>query len=150
HSRQAEESLHQRLPRLLASGIKADWLDRDAMLAQTGLPSLYGGIRVLTGGSVNPLAYARGLARAAAGAGVRVFGDSPVVGIEKVGSLWRVRTATGEVVAPRVVMTTNALIGNILPKLRASIVPARVFQIATQVMPDDVRKRLLPAMAPVA
>lgn len=150
HSREAEDALQKRLPRLLAAGIKADWLDRKAMLAQTGLPFLHGGIRVLTGGSVNPLAYARGLARAAEAAGVRVFGDSPVISVEKTGNGWRVRTAHGEVVAPRVVMTTNALIGNLLPALRASIIPARVFQIATQVMPEDVRKRLLPAMAPVA
>lgn len=150
HSHAAEEMLRSRMPRLLAAGVDAEWLDRDAMLMRTGLPALHGGIRVVSGGQITPLAYARGLARVAVSAGVRLFGDSPVTAVEQEGQGWCVRTAGGEVRAPRVLMTTNALIGNLLPELRASIVPARVFQIATQVMPKSLRETLLPDMAPVA
>ncbi|MCQ1851597.1 NAD(P)/FAD-dependent oxidoreductase [Neorhizobium galegae] len=150
HSRAAEEVLHGRMPRLVAAGVDAEWLDRDAMLKRTGLPSLHGGIRVASGGQITPLAYAYGLARAAISAGVRLFGDSPVKSIEPDGQGWRVRTAAGEVRARRVLMTTNALIGNLLPELRASIIPARVFQIATQPLPLPLRETLLPDMAPVA
>ncbi|MDI6028906.1 FAD-dependent oxidoreductase [Corticibacterium sp. UT-5YL-CI-8] len=150
HSRRAEEALHSRMPRLLLAGVDAEWLDRNAMLKRTGLPSMHGGIRVASGGQITPLAYAHGLARAAISAGVRLFGDSPVKGIEPDGQGWRIRTADGEVRARRVLMTTNALIGNLLPELRASIIPARVFQIATQPLPPALRATLLPDMAPVA
>jgi glycine/D-amino acid oxidase-like deaminating enzyme len=150
HSRAAEAMLRDRMPRLLAAGVDAEWLDREAMLRRTGLPALHGGIRVVSGGQITPLGYARGLARAAADAGVRLFGDSPVIALEREADGWRLRTAGGEVRAPRVLMATNALVGNLLPELRASIVVARVFQIATQVMPQSIRERLLPDMAPVA
>ncbi|KAB1121231.1 NAD(P)/FAD-dependent oxidoreductase [Neorhizobium galegae] len=150
HSRAAEKTLHGRMPRLLEAGVDAEWLDRDAMLKRTGLPSLHGGIRVASGGQITPLAYAHGLARAAISAGVRLFGDNPVKSIEPDGQGWRVRTASGEVRARRVLMTTNAMIGNLLPELRASIIPARVFQIATQPLPLPLRETLLPDMAPVA
>lgn len=150
HSRSAEAMLRSRMPRLLAAGVDAEWLDREAMLKHTGLPVLHGGIKVVSGGQITPLAYARGLARAAQFAGVRLFGDSPVTHLEQVGEGWRVRTPGGEVRTSRVLMATNALIGGLLPELRASIIPARVFQIATQVMPDSVREAILPQMAPVA
>lgn len=150
HSRDAEKVLYGRMPRLLAAGVDAEWLDRDAMLKRTGLPSLYGGIRVASGGQITPLAYAHGLARATIAAGVRLFGDSPATAVEPEGQGWRVKTASGDVRAKRVLMTTNALIGDLIPELRASIIPARVFQIATQVMPASLRQTLLPDMAPVA
>lgn len=150
HCRSAEQMLRSRLPRLLASGVDAEWLDREAMLKHTGLPALHGGIKIVSGGQITPLAYARGLARAAQSAGVRLFGDSPVTSLEPDGESWRVRTPRGEVRTPRVLMATNALVGSLLPELRASIIPARVFQIATQMMPDSVRERILPRMAPVA
>ncbi|MBP2557322.1 glycine/D-amino acid oxidase-like deaminating enzyme [Neorhizobium galegae] len=150
HCRAAEETLHARIPPLLAAGVDAEWLDRNAMLKRTGVPSLHGGIRVASGGQITPLAYAHGLARAAISAGVRLFGESPAKGIEPDGQGWRVMTAGGEVRARRVLMATNALIGNLLPELRASIIPARVFQIATQPLPPALRATLLPDMAPVA
>ncbi|BCP56079.1 oxidoreductase [Kaistia sp. 32K] len=150
HSQEAEQTLYGRMPRLLEAGVDAAWQDRGAMIARTGLPTLYGGIRIASGGQINPLAYARGLARAAAAAGVRLYGESPVTAVERDGNGWRVRTAAGVARAPRVLMTTNALIGDLLPQLRASIIPARVFQIATQVMPAAIRDRLLPDRAPVA
>lgn len=150
HSRAAEASLRARLPRLLEAGVDAEWLDREAMLARTGIAGLHGGIRVASGGQITPLAFARGLAAAATRGGVRLFGDSAVTRLDRVAQGWRLETGGGSVEAPRVLMTTNALIGDLLPALRASIIPARVFQIATQVMPDALRRSLLPDMAPVA
>lgn len=150
HSRQAEAALQGRLPRLLQAGVDADWLDRDALAARTGIAGLHGGIRIASGGQITPLAYARGLAQAAVAAGVRLRGDSPVTALIPDGAGWRLSTPGGQVRARRVLMTTNALIGDLLPDLRASVIPARVFQIATQVMPESLRRSLLPDMAPVA
>ncbi len=150
HSNAAEEMLHSRMPRLLDAGVAAEWLDRKVMFERTGLEALHGGIRVATGGQITPLAYALGLARAATAGGVRIFGDSPATAFENRGEGWVVRTAQGSVRTKRVIMTTNALIGNLLPELRASIILAKVFQIATQVMPREIQDRLLPDMAPVA
>ena len=51
---------------------------------------------------------------------------------------------------PQVLFTTNALIGRFMPELADSIVPARAHQIATQIFPEDVRKRVIPERNPIA
>ncbi len=150
HTAAAAETLRGRLPQLIAAGVDAAFLEREAMLAKTGLPSLHGGLEVRSGGLVNPLAYAHGLASAAQRAGAYLRGDSPVVRLAPSGGLWTVETPRGTVTAPRVVLATNAMAGWLVPGLRASIIPARVFQIATQVLADEWRQRVLPAGAPVA
>lgn len=150
HFRAAATMLGARLPRLREAGVDADWLDPAEMARRTGIPGFHGGIRVASGGQLTPLAYARGLALAASAAGARLHGDSPVTAIAPEGAGWRLATARGAVTARRVLMTTNALIGDLLPPLRAAIIPARVFQIATQVLPDETRATLLPDRAPVA
>lgn len=151
HSRPAEAMLKSRLPALRAAGVDVSFLARDDMYAQTGLPSLHGGLRVASGGQINPLAYARELARAALAAGARVHADSRVTKIsEESSGGWRVTTASGSVTARQVVLTTNAMIGDLCPALRDGIVPVTVFQVATQPLLDDVRQRILPGRAPVA
>ncbi len=150
HCSAAEAMLRERLSRLLAAGVDATFLDRAAMEAKTGLPSLHGGLMVASGGLVNPLAYARGLADAAERAGAAVCGDSPVTGLSPVSEGWRITTPDGMLTAARVVVTTNAMGGWLVPDYRASFIPVRVFQIATQVLPEAVRARLLPSHAPVA
>lgn len=150
HSRAAAAMLRARLPRLVEAGVDAEWIDAEQMARRTGIPGFHGGVRVASGGQITPLAYARGLARAAMTAGARLHGDSPVTALTPSGDGWRVATAGGSVTARRVLMATNALIGPLLPPLRASIIPARVFQIATQVLPEALRATLLPDMAPVA
>lgn len=121
------------------------------MLEQTGLPTLHGGLRVASGGHINPLAYARGLASAAARAGATIFSSTPATAIHTEGPNWRVETPHGSITARRVILATNAMAPRSLaPKLKSSLIPAKVFQIATQVLPDDLRKTVLPADAPVA
>src|SRR5277367_1512229 len=59
------------------------------------------------GGDLNPLSFVRGLARAAAGAGAAVHGNSRALGMQNIGGLWQIRTAAGTVSAPRAVLATN-------------------------------------------
>lgn len=151
HSAAAERILLSRLPALRDAGVDADFLDQDAMVAETGLPEVHGGLKVSSGGQINPLAYARGLADAAARAGVTLHSRSPALRIEAAGSRWRVETPTGSVIADRIILATNAMAPrDLAPGLKASLVPARVFQIATQVLPYELRAAILPSGAPMA
>ncbi|WP_171060721.1 FAD-binding oxidoreductase [Poseidonocella sp. HB161398] len=150
HSAAAEAMLRSRLPKLRAAGVAAEFLARDEMRTLTGLPSLHGGLRVASGGQINPLAYARGLARAALAAGVRIHAGSRATGLAETATGWRVATAAGEVAARQVLLATNAMGGPLWPAMRDGIVPVTVFQVATQPLPGALRQRILPAMAPVA
>ncbi|MFX9630962.1 FAD-dependent oxidoreductase, partial [Acinetobacter baumannii] len=73
-------------------------------------------------GTIQPLAYARGLARAAAAAGARLFADSPVTTIRRTGGDWQVATARGTVTAAAVILATNAYTAGLYPAFTATLV----------------------------
>jgi glycine/D-amino acid oxidase-like deaminating enzyme len=149
HSADAEDMLNARLPRLDAMGVKVEFCDRDQMRAMTGLPWVHGGHFLPTGGQINPLAYVRGLAGAAEDAGAQVYAQSPATRIVQDGAGWRVETAGGCIRARRVLLATNAMAGRLAPALARSIVPVTVFQFTSEVLPEELRRHILPAGAPV-
>ncbi|MBF9034973.1 FAD-dependent oxidoreductase [Rhodobacterales bacterium HKCCE2091] len=149
HSEAAETMLEARLPRLRDMGVAVEFCDRARMQAMTGLPWVHGGHYLPSGGQIDPLAYVRGLAFAAERAGARVHAHSPATAIRPDGSGWRVETPRGAIRAERVILATNAMVGRLIPALARSIVPVRVFQVTSEPLPDDARRRILPAGAPV-
>ena len=119
-------------------------LDRAAVTLLTGVAGWCGGWMDRSGGVLNPVGYARGLARAAGGAGVQIYQQSPVTGLRRIGQDWHATTPAGKIIARRVVMATNAYVGDLWPNLGRSFFPLRVFQVATRPLPAGVRTRLLP------
>jgi glycine/D-amino acid oxidase-like deaminating enzyme len=119
-------------------------LDAARVAELTGVQSWRGGWIDLSGGVLNPVAYAHGLARAATQSGARLFENSQVTGMKRKGQDWLAITSAGTVQARRVVMATNAYGGLLWPSLARSFIPLRVFQIATAPLPLSVRTRLLP------
>jgi glycine/D-amino acid oxidase-like deaminating enzyme len=97
------------------------------------------------GGLVQPLAYARELARAAIASGAVVHGRTTVQGLARTDGKWTATAAGGASVrADRVVLATNGYTGDLWPGLRQTIIAANSFQIATQPLSDNVRKSILP------
>lgn len=96
------------------------------------------------GGTVQPLAYARGLAAAAQRLGARIFGASPATGLDPAGSGWRIKTPQGEVRAPTVILATNAYADRLHDPLRRSVVAVPSYQIATDPLPAALRAQILP------
>jgi len=99
------------------------------------------------GGDVNPLSLARGLARAAIGAGAGVFGRSRALGLQKAGAEWLVKTAAGSVSARHVVLATNGYTDDLWPNLRRSIVPVFGAIAATEVLAEPIAKAVMPGRA---
>jgi glycine/D-amino acid oxidase-like deaminating enzyme len=97
------------------------------------------------GGAVQPLAYARGLAKAALAAGAAIHGRTPVTRLEREDGRWIVITRGGaRVTADRVVVCTNAYAGHLWPQLGQTIIAPNSYQIATEPLSNDVRKSILP------
>ncbi len=97
------------------------------------------------GGAIQPLAYARELARVAVAAGATIHGDSPVASLARRDGRWIVTTRQGiSVTADQVVLCTNGYTGDLVPKLRQSIIAPNSFQIATEPLSDNIRKSILP------
>lgn len=130
------------------AGAPVELLDREQVREITGSQFWHGGWLNPTGGHINPLGFARGLARAAIASGVRVFTRSPVTGLERAGDQWLARVGQTTVKARRVILATHGYTGLFTPSpwpgLQTTMVPMRSYQMATQPLPESVRKTILP------
>ena len=127
-----------------AAGARTRVLDRAEVQAITGSPRFYGGWLHEEAGHLNPLNYARGLARAVLESGGRLHTGSEVTGCTAEGTRWLVQTPQGRVRAGKVIFTTGAYTVGGWPGLDQSFRIQRVFVAATQVLPPETRRILLP------
>jgi len=125
-------------------GAPVEVLDRDATARITGSEAWYGGWINRSGGRINPLAYARGLAAAAIGKGAAIFTGTPARTLERAGAAWRVTTPRGMITANRVILATNAYSDDLWPGLKQTVVPVRSYQMATAPLSDNIRRSILP------
>ena len=96
------------------------------------------------GGNLNPLAYARGLARAAMAAGAVVHTRTPVRGIARQNGHWAVDAGADGLTAETVLLATNAYTTQLWPGLRESIIPLRGHGFVSAPLSDNVRQSILP------
>lgn len=127
-----------------ARGAPVDILAGPQMQRLTGSALYCGGLFDRRGGTVQPLAYVRGLARAVLSAGGRIFTQSPVVRLAGGSGNYRAETAGGSVTAPRVIVATNAYTGRLSADLRRTVVAVPSFQVATGPLPAQARSVILP------
>lgn len=117
--------------------------------AFTGTRLYRAGLLDPRGGQLNPLSYARGLARSAMAAGARVHGATPVTRIHRDGGAWRLTTPTGAVTAENILLATNGYTDDLWPGLRRGVVPVYSAIVATEVLPEPVARAITPHRASV-
>ena len=120
-------------------------LDRAEMAEATGTDRYLCGMLDRRGGMVNPLGYARGLARAAQQAGARIHGGSPALRMEKAPGGWKVTTPGGSVTAERLALCTNGYTDALWPGLARSIVPVFSMIAATEKLSEAQAQAVMPA-----
>ncbi len=129
-------------------GAPVELLDAGQMRKMLGSESWYGGFWNSSGGHINPLALARGLARAAIGAGARIYARTPALDYARQDGRWVVHTPLGAVRARALVLATNAYTGEfstaLAPRIAHEVVPIRSWQMATQALPESVRATVIP------
>ncbi len=136
-------------------GFPAELLDRDQTAALLGSDFWYGGMLNPSGGHINPLGLARGLARAAERHGVIIHETTPVSGWRRDGNAWVVTAQNGHRVRARhLILATNAYTGELVPglarRLARTIVPVLSWQMATQPVSDNLRATILPGRQAVS
>ncbi|WMD23131.1 FAD-binding oxidoreductase [Achromobacter seleniivolatilans] len=145
HNPEALRMAHDRAAQWARHGADAQPLDRAQVARLVGTDKYLGGWVDKRAGAIQPLSYARGLARAALNAGADIHTETPVTGLKRDGGKWTATTAGGATVtADRVVMCTNAYGGDLLPALKTSIIDANTFQVATEPLPESVRAGIFP------
>lgn len=122
--------------------------------AITGSRMWHGGWTNPTGGHVNPLALARGLARRVTELGGQIFVRTPATRYFHQDGAWRVVTPMGTVNAAALVLATNAYSAEFAPGLAPDIarqvVPVLSWQMATQPLGDNVRRHVIPGRQAVS
>ena len=125
-------------------GVDAQWLDREELARMVGQDLYHGGWLDPRCGGLNPLSYARGLARAAQSQGARVFSNSPVTSIDQSGDGWRLITPEGEVRANQVILAGNGYTDRLWHGLAETVIPVFSVQVATRPLSDNLRRAILP------
>jgi len=142
--------IERRAGELMARGENVELLDPSGMSKLTGTDFYRGGMLDRRSGMVQPFSYARGLARAAAASGAMLFGNSRVKRLIRENGHWRLETAKGSVIAKEVLLATNAYLGDLHPGLRTAMIPVASYQLATDPLPGDLDRAILPSRLPVS
>ena len=99
-------------------------------------------------GHLHPLKYTLGIARAAASLGVTLHEHSPVTALEP-GARPALVTAQGRLKARQVLLAGNVYLQGLVPRLADRIMPVGTYIAATEPLPDDQVRRLIPCGAAV-
>jgi gamma-glutamylputrescine oxidase len=100
-------------------------------------------------GHMHPLKYTLGLARAAAGLGVKIFEQTRALEVRP-GRLAAVRAARAAVHCSHVLLAGNVYLGELVPRLAARIMPVGTFIAATRSLGAQRAQSLLPRGCAVA
>jgi len=138
HSPSGFKDLARRAAEWKRLGAPVSLLSREAACDKIGSSAFYGGLLDSRAGTINPMGYVRGLARAARAAGARIHTGVSVTKLGRQGERWLLETANGTVTAKSVVLATNAYTDDLWPGLRTSFVPINYFQVATIPLGDRV------------
>ncbi|OHV80755.1 FAD-binding oxidoreductase [Rhizobium sp. LCM 4573] len=138
------KELEERARQWQGRGAPVTLLDAAETERRIGSSAYAGSLLDLRAGTLQPLAYARGLAHAAAKAGARLHTGSAVTYTGEAGGKKIVRTAHGEVPAEWVIVATDAYSTGPWEEMRREQVHLPYFNLATTPLSDNLRKSILP------
>jgi glycine/D-amino acid oxidase-like deaminating enzyme len=95
-------------------------------------------------GTIQPLGYARGLARAALDAGARIYSNSPVLSASSHHGVWTVRTDQGVARSKWIVVATDAYATGPWLQIKDEQVPLPYFNVSTAPLDNRSLSDILP------
>ncbi|MFL5012802.1 NAD(P)/FAD-dependent oxidoreductase [Rhizobium sp.] len=138
------KEIEDRAAQWSARGAAVTLLDAAETAKRIGSDAYTGSLLDKRAGTLQPLAYARGLAHAAVKSGVTIHTSSPVVATERNGSRWTVKTARGEVSAEWIIVATDAYSTGPWEQVRSEQVHLPYFNFATVPLGHNLRQSILP------
>ncbi len=144
HSASGLRELEIRHRQLSALGAPVALHRRVATGELTGTTYYQGALQDRRAGTIQPLAYARGLALAAQSHGARLFCHTPVQTLSRRGRQWHMVSAKGQVTADQVIIASNGYADSLWPGLQKTILPIHFFQCATEPLSTSQNAQVLP------
>lgn len=143
HAPSGFRDLQERHRQGVELGAPLQLLDAAETARRTGSSAFHGSLFDPRAGTIQPLSYARGLARAAIRAGARLHEHTKVTRVARDGDRWQV-TANGRTVTARtLLLATNAYFEGIEIGVKPQFVGVSYCQFATAPMPAPVREKIL-------
>lgn len=144
HGKRGRHALDRWIRQWSSHGAPVDWLSRAEAAALIGSETYDSAMLDRRGGNLQPLSYARGLARAAQAAGAKIHGGTRAFEVLRDGADWRVETETGALRARQLLLCTNGYTDRLWPGLRQTVVPVTSFITATKPLSGNLLKSVLP------
>ena len=104
----------------------------------------YGGMVVERSAKLHPALYYKGLLDAARRRKITICAKAAVKTITPAGKGWRIATSRGDIEAGDVVIATNGYTGDATPQLKRRLIPLASHIIATEELPPDLARSLIP------
>lgn len=127
-----------------ARGADVMLLDAKETARLVGTTCYRGALLDRRAGTIQPLAYVRGLAKAAIELGASVFTGSAALRREETAGRWRVATAQGSVTADCVLLTGDVYSTAVAAAIEREQVKLPYFQMATAQVDASARRSILP------
>ena len=119
-------------------------LDKSEVQQQVvGSATALAGLEDMGSGHLHPLNLCLAEAKIASELGAQLFANSKVIKIDK-GDTNIIYTEQGQVRAKNLMLTGNAYIEGLEPKLAGKILPAGSYVIATEKLPEEIYSKILP------
>lgn len=136
--------LTERARQWQARGAPVHLLHRAETAAMLGTSHYAGALFDRRAGTIQPLAYARGLARAAQAAGAVIHCQSPALGLVPAPGGWRIQTPGGEIRARQVLLAGDAYSLGPHREIALQQVNLPYFNMATPPLPAGLAAQIVP------
>ncbi|MGH8352688.1 MAG: L-pipecolate oxidase [Pseudomonas sp.] len=144
HNARGAADLHSRCAQWRRRGAPVELLTGAACRAAIGSERIATALLDRRAGTLNPMAYTSGLAKAVRDLGGALFHHSPVTRLERQGERWCVIGEQGTVLADQVVVASNAYTEGEWTELRRNFFPGYYYQVASAPLHGEAAARILP------
>ncbi|MBB4569298.1 NAD(P)/FAD-dependent oxidoreductase [Rhizobium leucaenae] len=144
HSKSGLRDLEERYRQGNRYGAPLTLLDAAETSRRTGTTAYYGSLLDPRAGTIQPLSYCRGLARAAQKRGATIHNKTPVSSISRQNDLWIVEANGHTLRAKALLLATNAYQLGIKVPFSPQYTPVSYCQFATEPMSETERSQILP------
>ena len=138
------DELKQRQEQWGKFGVDIDLIDKETTARLMGTSEYCAALHDMRAGSIQPLDYAYGLAKAAADLGANIYCNSPVLSVTRKGDNWSIKTPKGHVRAKKIISATGAYDYQDKDRFSPDMTALYYFQMATAPLSDELQKTILP------
>lgn len=144
HAPPALARVQQRGREWAALGAPVDLLDRAELSRLTGTNAYLGGWIDRRAGTLQPLSFVRGMAKAAQRAGATLHEGVTATGLARAGAGWDLATSRGKLHARHVIVGQDGYADGLVAGLARSLICVQSAQVATEPLPPALLERIMP------